>query len=389
MSKKETFLKIAVPIVIILLGVIIMWTMISRRQAPAKEVKTDPGILVKVLKAEKQDTSVTVKGTGTVAASREVSIIPQVSGRVVSLAPALVVGGFFKEGDTLFEIEDIDYRLALEQAESLKAKAEYDLATIESQARIARTEWEQLNRNSGPPPNPLVLYEPQLRSSTAALSSASAMLEQARINLERTKIKAPFNARIRSENIDIGQYVRSGSIVAVLSGTDRAEIAVPLSVDELRWIKIPGYGERQNGTTATVHINIGNESYKWNGHVVRSSGEVDTKTRMMRIIVEVKDPYGLKENKRSGYAALASGSFVSVQIKGKEFKDIFIIPRSAFRDNSTVWIMDNESKLKIKKVTTMRMERDRVIIREGLVDGEMIVLTNISGSADGMKLRRP
>jgi RND family efflux transporter MFP subunit len=388
MSEKKTILKIAVPIIIILFGVVIMKMMFSSRQAPAKETKAEAGILVELLNVTRQNVTVSIQGTGTVEASQEVSIIPQVSGIVVSAEPNLVVGGFFKKGDTLFEIEDIDYKLALEQAESLKAKAEYDLATIESQARIARTEWEQLNSNSGTPPNPLVLYEPQLRSARASLSSASAKLEQARINLERTKIKAPFNSRIRSESIDIGQYVRSGSSVAVLSGTDSAEIAVPLSIDELRWINVPRYGERQNGATATINIEIGNKSYKWNGHVVRSSGEVDTKTRMMEVIVEVNDPYGLNDNKKSGYSALATGSFVNVQIKGKELKDIFIIPRTAFHDNSTVWIMDKENKLKINKVDALKIERDRIIISKGLVNGDMIIMTNISGAAEGMKLRK-
>jgi RND family efflux transporter MFP subunit len=389
MSKKQTFLKIAVPIIIILIGAIIMKTMVSSRRAPAKEVKAEAGILVEVLKAAQQDVTVLIKGTGTVEASQEVSIIPQVSGRVVSAAPGLVVGGFFKKGDTLFEIEEIDYKLALEQAESSRAKAEYDLATMESQARIARTEWEQLNTNNETAPNPLVLYEPQLRNARAALSSASAMLEQAKINLDRTKVKAPFNARIRSENIDHGQYVRSGSSVAVLSGTDKAEIAVPLSIDELRWINIPGYGERQNGADASVQIDIGNKLYKWTGKVVRSSGEIDSRTRMMKIIVEVEDPYGLNQKSVTGYSALPSGSFVDVHMKGKKLKDVYSIPRSAFRDNSTIWIMDKENKLKIKKVNVLKIERETVIIGKGLDDGDMVIMTNISGAAEGMKLKRP
>ena len=189
MSKKKVFIQVAVPVIIILIGVVVMKMMVSGRQAPVKEVKADSGVLVDVLKAASQNLTVFIQGTGTVEASQEISIIPQVSGRVVSADPNLVVGGFFKKGDTLFELEDIDYKLALEQAESSKAKAEYDLATIESQARIARTEWEQLNRDSGTPPNPLVLYEPQLRSAKASLASASAMRQQAEINLDRTKIQ--------------------------------------------------------------------------------------------------------------------------------------------------------------------------------------------------------
>jgi hypothetical protein len=140
---------------------------------------------------------------------------------------------------------------------------------------------------------------------------------------------------------------------------------------------------------ATVLLDIGDTSNKWNGHVVRSSGEIDAKTRMMHIIVEVNDPYGLNKNSRSGYSALASGSFVDVHISGKKLKDIFVIPRSSFRDNSTVWVMDKENRLNIIDVDVLKIERDRVIIGKGFNDGDMVILTNISGAAEGMKLRRP
>ncbi len=390
MSKKKTFFKIVLPIIIIVLGVVIMKTLIASRQAPHKEVnKKDPGILVEVLIAEKGNAEVIIKGTGTVASSREVSIIPQVSGRVVQTAPELVVGGFFEMDAVLFTIEATDYRLALERAISARAKAEYDLATMESRAQIARAEWEQLNQDRDSPPNPLVLYGPQLKSAKAALAAASAQVEQAGIDLERTKVKAPFNARVRSESIDIGQFVRSGSSVGLLAGTDTAEISVPLPLDDLRWLDIPRHGKKQNRGEASVHLNVGRKMYTWHGHVARSSGEVDPKSRMMNLIVNVHDPYGLKEKKGPSHPALAAGSFVDVRIKGKTLKGVFIVPRTTLRDNSTVWIMDSSDKLHIREVVVTRMERDRVIISEGLVDGEMIVLTNISGAADGMKLRRP
>ena len=232
-----------------------------------------------------------------------------------------------------------------------------------------------------------MLYEPQLKSARAALASASAGIEQAMVDLERTKVTVPFNARIRSENIDTGQYVRAGSSVAVLAGTDRAEIAVPLPLEELQWINVPRHGERQNGADASVQLTIGGKIYRWSGRVVRSTGEVDPRSRMMHLIVEVRDPYGLKNKKGPSHPSLAAGSFVEVHIRGKMLKDVFIIPRTAFRDNSTIWIMDKGNRLRIKKVAALRMERDTVIIGDGIDDGEMIVTTNITGAADGMNLR--
>jgi RND family efflux transporter MFP subunit len=386
MMQKTTLLKIAIPFIAILLGIIIMKGLIASRPEPKKEARKDPGILVQVIRAEKLSTDITVKGTGTVEAAEEVSIIPQVSGRVVYVAPDLDVGGFFKKGEVLFAIEDIDYRLALDRAMAARAKAEYELATIESQARIARTEWERINKNKDIPPNPLVLYEPQLKSAKADLSSAIAAIEQAKLDLERTKLQSPFNSRVRSEDIDLGQYVRSGTGVVVLAGTDTAEIAVPLSLDDLSWLDMPRPGKWNSGAPASVFLRINGNLYEWKGHIIRSTGEVDPKSRMMQIIVGIDDPYGL-ENKETDRPALAAGTFVDVRIKGRTLENVFVIPRIAFRDNSTVWVMDTSNKLQIEKVLISRIEREKVIIAEGLDDGDMIVLTNISGAANGMKLR--
>lgn len=391
MSKRRNFIKklllILIPFAIIVGGGLVMLLMISLRSAPQKEVRTDPGILVRVFEAHRRDTVVIVRGTGTVKAEEEVSIIPQVSGRIIKVSPDLHVGGFFNKGEVLFEIEDLDYRLALEQAIAARAKTEYELATIESQAKIARTEWERINKDESSPPNPLVLYEPQLKSAKAALASAKASVKQARLDLERTKIKAPFNSRVRSEDVDPGQYVRTGSIVTVLAGTDTAEITVPLTMSNLQWLLIPRYGQKNNGASAEVTMHVAGKQHKWTGHVVRSTGEIDPKSRMMNIVVEVDDPYALKGGRSAKGPVLAVGTFVDVEIRGELLKNVFIIPRIAFRDNATVWIMDETGRMKIRKVGTVRIERDEVIIDKGIEEGEKIVLTNISGAADGMKLR--
>lgn len=390
---RKIILKAVIPVIIIIVGLGVMKMLFAKRPAPHKEVREHPGVLVQVLAAEKKDHEISVDGTGTVKAGQEVSVLPQVSGHVVHAAFNLKVGGFFRKGRILFRIDETDYRLALESAAAARAKAEYELAKIESQAFIARSEWERMNGDGTAPANPLVLYEPQLKNARASLASASAAVKRARLDLARTKVRAPFNCRVRSEDIDLGQYVKAGSSVAVLAGTDTSEVAVPLTLDDMKWLDIPGPGDTGKGSPAVVHMMIGGESYEWEDRVTRSSGEVDPRTRMMQLIVEIKDPYGLEKSVRSdsgktkGRPALAAGMFVNVRIKGRTLKDVFIIPRTAFRDGSTVWVMDSENKLQIKKVATLRTERTEVIISGGLDNGDRIILTNISGAAEGMKLR--
>jgi RND family efflux transporter MFP subunit len=387
MNQKSKFIKIIVPIIVIAIGAAVMFVLLQKKNEPKKEARKDPGILVQTIKAVKQDKQLVIKGTGTVKASQEVSVVPQVSGRVTYISPQLVVGGLFKKDETLFKVERIDYVLALEQAKAARAKAEYDLATIEGRARVARSEWQRLNQDTNTEPNPLVLYGPQTANAKAALASAQAAVDQAQLALDRTEVKAPFNSRVKSENIDIGQYIKSGNSIAVLAGTNTVEIAVPLTLENLHWLNIPLHGKTLNGPDAVVSVINSGSSYDWKGRVLRSIGEVSPKSRMMEVIVEVRDPYDLSNQNNADRPALAIGTFVNAQIKGRTLKDVFVIPRTTYRDDSTVWLINKENKLRIQEVVPVRIEKNEVIISAGLSDGDQIIVTNIAGAANGMQLR--
>ena len=388
MSRKQKLFRVILPIIIIAAGAVLMATLISQRPSPKKTVKTERGTLVRTLEVAPQERTVVVRGTGTVKPRRAVSVVPQVSGQVTRIATGFAAGAFFKRGDLLFEIEESDYRLAIDRARAERERALYELTIMESRAEVARLEWERLmgegESESGTSPNPLVLYGPQLKNARASMTSAEAMLARAKLDLERTRLRAPFNCRVRSEEIDVGQYVKAGAPVAALSGTDYAEITVPLSLDELRWLSVPDSGGA--GSSAAVTLTIGKERHRWQGVIDRSLGEVDPSDRMMRVVVRVKDPYGLGAGAKAD-ARLAQGAFVEVELTGKTLAKVFIIPRSALRDGNTVWMMDADLRLAIRDVTPLRAERDTVIIGEGLERGDRVVLTTLSGAVEGMKLR--
>ena len=383
----STTLKIVLPLVILAGGAFVARQLVTNRPEPQREVKRDLGALVRLLKVVKGEHQVIVSGTGSVQSAQEVTVIPQLSGRVTYAAPSFVTGGFFKKGALMFEIDDTDYRLALEQAKAARAKAEYDLTTIDSQARVARMEWDRLDKGENTEPNPLVFFEPQLKNARAALNAAFATIEQAKEDLKRTRIRAPFNCRVRSESIDPGQYVRTGTGVAVIAGTDRAEVIVPLTLDDLKWLQIPHPKKTVAGSTATVKVKAGREKYEWRGRIVRSTGEVDPKSRMMQIVVAVEDPYGLKGTGENPDVTLAAGTFVEVSFAGKKLRNVIPIPRDTLREDSTVWVMDEEEILRIKKVAPLRVEADKVLVGKGLDNGDLLILTTLSGAAEGMRLR--
>lgn len=387
MSAKDKLKKIVLPLAIVLIAFFVMRLLIFSRPSPQKEAKSHPGVLAEVMTANAEDRQVLVSGTGTVQARREISITPQVSGRITSIAPDFVAGGFFKEGDLLFKIEDLDYKLAVDRARASLAQADLELAQEESNARIARMEWEKLSKNEDSEANPLVLYEPQLKRARANVSAAGASLRQAELDQQRTNFKAPFNCRVRFEEIDIGHYVRSGNTIGVLAGTDTAEIVVPLPLHELPWLRIPRQGSENRGSPATVKITTGDQVFTWKGEVVRSLGEVDTRGRMTRVVVAVEDPYHLKNGKKNGKPDLELGMFVEAQIQGEALSNVIPLPRTALRQDETVWIVDKENKLRIRPVEVARRERETVLVRQGLKQGDRVVLTALQGAADGMKLR--
>jgi RND family efflux transporter MFP subunit len=387
MSRKTILLKIALPIVVILAGFAGMQLMVYSRAAPKKEVKESRGVLVEVETVTRENLPVVVMGTGTVGSRQEASITPQVSGQVTYLAPGFVVGGLFRKGDLLFRIEDTDYRLAIDRAKAALAKAEFDLATVEGQAHVARIEWERLHLADKKEPSPLVLYEPQLKNARANVDSAKAALSQAELDLARTSVYAPFPCLVRSEQVDLGQYVTVGNRVATVAGTDVAEVVVPLPLEEMQWITIPRKGSNGNGSKALVKLTVGDQVLTWKGQIVRSLGEVDPRGRMAQVVVAVADPYNLGRGRGPERKDLEIGMFVDVEIIGKTLSGVYAVPRSALREGDTVWTMDDEGRLQVMPVTVVRRERDTVVLRDGFQEGDLVVLTNISGAAEGMKLR--
>lgn len=388
MRAKNIIVKVLIPVIILAAGFAGMQLMARLKTPPQKQTRPNLGALVETMRVAHEDRPVTVWATGTVQPRMTADIVPQVSGRVIRLASGFVEGGFFKKGELFFEIEAIDYELAAEKSRAAVTKAEYELAQIKSQARVARLEWERIRLEKKGQPNPLVLYEPQLKNARAALASARADLKQRLLDIRRTKLYAPFNCRIRSEAIDPGQYITAGKSVAVICGTDTAEIVVPVPLHELQWLSVPRTQKGKAGASpATVSIDVNGRSYTWQGKIDRSLGEVDPKGRMVRLVVSVSDPYGLRLPPESEHLYLAEGLFVDVMLKGKTVSNIIAIPTSALRENSSVWVINSDSRLDIRKVEVIRREKEEALILGSLNDGNRLILTHLSGAAPGMKLR--
>ncbi len=236
------------PVLVIVIAAGLTAVLVKSRENPKPLETPYLGPLVEVAELAKTSRKVVVSGTGSVQSRYEVGITPQVKGRVNEISSQMVAGGTFRQGELLFAIEAVDYQLAIELARSTLAQAELELLRNENLAEVARNEWQSLNPGSVTEPNPLVVYEPQMKSARAKLGAAQANVKQAELNLKRTRVVAPFDCYVRSEQLEIGQFVNVGSPVAVVVGTEDLEIVVPLPLDELVWLQVPHNGAAQKGS---------------------------------------------------------------------------------------------------------------------------------------------
>lgn len=384
MKNRGPLVTIVLPILVVLFGITAMILLAKSRPAPKKQARQSKGALVRIITAAVENRRADIHATGTVQPSRQISIIAQVGGQVTSLSPQCVAGGFIKEGELLFAIDDADYRLAEAQAGAAVARAEAELATARGQAEVARSEWQQFGNKSSAA-NPLVLHQPQLKTAEANLAAAKATLVKARLDLSRTEVRAPFNCLVLSEDLGLGLTVRAGNPVAKIVGTDQAEVIVPLPMAELPWCVIPR-NNKSTGSPATITATIGTRRYHRQGTVLRSLGEIDPKGRMLRLAIGVDDPYRLNADKPKPLD-LTMGMFVDVTIHGHPLNKVIALPRKAIRPGSMVWLMDNQQKLRLRPVKVARFTDDEALISKGLNAGDRVVLTTLNGAADGMALR--
>ena len=340
--------------------------------------------LVRVQAVTLQDIALSSLTHGTVAPRTESELVAEVAGRVVSVNPNLVSGGFFNAGEELLQIEPLDYELALEQARASVAQAESDLAN----ARRAATRQDSLGERKLTSAAQQDDAVNRLRIAEATLRSAKAQLSRAERDLARTRILAPYEGRVRSERVDIGQFVNRGSTIATIYATDYAEVKLPINDEELAFLDLPlgpvtDSTPATPGTGVTITARFAGVAHQWQGQVVRTEGELDPKTRLINVVAKVDAPYAPLGDR----PPLAVGLFVDAEIHGRLVEDLVVLPRSALRENNQVLVADSDNRLLFRPVTVLRIVGEQAYISAGLAEGERVVISPINNALEGMTVR--
>lgn len=378
-------------IIFICLGIILaaaaVIALIFMTEPSAKSVsatkKTD--ILVEVVEVSKGDYQPAFDATGEVQPVQEVMLSPLVSGKIINRSPAFAPGGYVEEGEMLLQIEPADYKnqLALRKSELLQAKTE--LAIEMGRQKVAEMDLALAGIDSlSSEERALVLRQPQLNAIKANIQASRASVEQAKLNLARTTIRAPFDAHIIEQNVTKGSQVSPGDNLGMLAGTEFYWVELALSGEKLPWLRFPNSNKTKGSEVKIRENNWPKGDYR-TGYLANQIGALNQQTRLARVLVKVPDPFGIK-NPEKNKRKLMIGSFVEAEIQAMPVQNVVRLDRDYLRRNQTVWVMEN-GKLSIRPVEILLTDTEYAYIKSGLKDGEEVVTTNLSTVTEGIGLR--
>ncbi len=387
--KGKEILRRLLPIVIIAVGVLGAWWLVANRPRAQREQVEPIPPLVQVVEARRSSEPVTVVAMGTVVPAKRVVLQPEVNGRIVAQSPQLQPGGLFKTGDVILRIDPRDYETAVKRQEAAVEQARLEVEIEKGRQVVAEREWKLLEEDISldGASQDLALRKPQQKNARVALEAAESTLEQAKLQLERTTVYAPFNAVAQEEFVDEGQLVNPQTQLATLIGTDRFWVQVSVPVDRLQWLAFSNAGKDEAAKVRVVQEVSADTRIELPGRLVRLLGDLDPVGRMARVLVEIEDPLGLKDKKNPDRLPLMLGAYVRVEIEGRRAEEVFRVPRTAIREGDQVWIANEEDRLEVRPVEVFWRSKDTVLIRNGLREGDRVIANSIPLPIPNMKLR--
>jgi len=379
----KKLLKKYLPLWIIIGSLLIATMMISARPGAVSNIQKYVPPAVETQVVIPQQYQVKIESQGTVTPRTEIQLMTEISGKIQKVSSQLQTGSKFEKDDPLIYLEKRDFELSLIAAESSLSQARVNYEREKAESELAGKEWKKIN---GGKASDLTLRKPQLLQAKAILAAAEAVYEQAERNLDRTIIRAPFKGRVRKKMVDVGMVVSPSIAIAQIYATDYVEISLPIAEQDLVFLGIPLDGsviKKNSQPYVELFTDFGGQQLSWSGTIIRSSAEIDSKTRMLSVIAQVSDPY----RKTLNTLPLKVGIFVKAAIKGKTFNDIIKIPRFTVRDNK-VWVVNQEGLLDQKQVKILRYEDDSALVIEGLNVSDSVLLTRLAVLVKGMKLKK-
>ncbi len=365
----------AIPFLVALLAIIVvLFALDFFKPAPEKKEYKAKKIKVFTEQTKVKKTQLYAYSQGEVKPQQQVEIKSQVEGHIVYVSPNLVTGGRINKGQLLLRIDDSDYKLQVIQREAKVAQTKQLLEKVKAQARIAQQELADLGRDNA---NDLARWLPQLAHAEAEVKSAKALLDEAKLDLSRTQIVAPFNGVVRKESVNIEQHVGRNGYLATLYANDIMEVSLALNGKQLDILDVPlDYfnDDYNSGISVVLSTELGGKLLEWPAKLMRTEGQFDTRTRTINVVAEIHQKNHLQQ--------VIPGLFVNAKISGKSIPKATSLSRTTVRPNNMVWYVDQNDRLRVTQVTPIYRNNDVVIIT-GLPNKTRVVTSALLAPTPG------
>ncbi len=343
--------------------------------------KRDP-MLVETVAVTRGDYKPQISVLGRVVASKEVILRPRVEGEVVEIAENFEPGAMVKAGELLAKLDPADFENILTTRLSELQQAEADLVLEEAQGQARRRGYKMIDKDLEAAQLALVFRQPQLQTIQARVQAAEAAVAQARLELERTSITAPFDALVLERRVALGSQAQPGVAMAHLVGVNEYWVIATVPLKQLQRLRFAEDSGEPSTATIRKRGVWGDDQFR-TGVVQRFIGALDEQTRLARVLITVEDPLG----RQSGAPPLVLDSIVQTIIEGELLQNVVRLDRDYLRPGDTAWVIEDD-KLSIRKASVIFRDAQYAYIADGLEDGDEVVLTNLSRVREGAELRR-
>ena len=369
------------PVLIIIFSLLLsylLWFLGQVQPKPVEELDP-PDVIVKTLTTI--DYQVKINSTGTTEPLTQTVLNSEVGGEVIYRSKKFSEGSSVLVGEILAKIDDTDLQLQYKNALLQLANAEVQYSLQLAESEVAKEAWEEIGDGDA---SDLTLKKPQLKQAKALLDVAKAQVESAEKKLNKTEITAPYTGRIQNVNIDLGTTILPGQPIGAMYTSSEIEITLAVKDSDLQFLSIPMDGRKLNvneKSNVIIKTFYKGKNQSWKGNLERVDGVIDPITRMINLIAVFKNDFIEKDK-----PTLPIGLFVEAKIDGILLKNVFKIPSSALSADNTIYIVDKNNNLELRKLKVLKKYNEYVIVKDDLQVGERIVISKLNNASVGMKI---
>lgn len=370
------YLKFLVPVAFLAMAVAVLVLLYATRPKAERQAAEERLASVLVSPVEPQSLRIPVFTRGLVLPDSDLPVVSETSGPVTYISPNFVAGGYFRKGEVLLRVDDIETRLMIKKAEAVLAQATQALAQASAEAR---------SMQSNPGAEIVRHHDQQARFQYEAAKADLAHLRQQQAKAE---LVAPFDGRVQSQTVNMGAYLKPGVPLGRIFAVNMAGVRLPLSNEQAALVDLAStrLGLSSEGPKATFYLNHDGTRYHWSGMVLGTEASVDEFNRQLYVVAKIMDPFS-DDPAQPGRPPLTLGTFVDVEIEGREFEDVYAVQRRAFLNGSQLWIVDDKDRLQRREVDILYKGRDVIYVTKGLNAGDQVVLSHLKTAVDGLPVR--